>query len=79
MDKERARLEAELDKVKQKIVLLEETETRLLRMRVIAMDAADRKLDQEEMNAYQNQISILEEEVKLLSADLNLHKHNYMP
>jgi len=72
MQNERARLEAELEKVKQKIVLLEETEARLLRMRIIARDAADRKLDQKEINAYQNQIIILEEEVKLLSADVNL-------
>lgn len=72
MQNERALLEAELEKVKQKIVLLEETEARLLSMRVIAEDAADRKLDQKEISAYQSRLSELEAEVRLLSADLNI-------
>ncbi|MDF1615994.1 hypothetical protein [Petrocella sp. FN5] len=72
MQNERALLEAELERVKQKIVLLEETEVRLLSMRVIAQDAADRKLDQKEISAYQSRLSELEAEVRLLSADLNI-------
>ncbi|MCF8020706.1 MAG: hypothetical protein K9L62_15095 [Vallitaleaceae bacterium] len=72
MQNERALLEAELEKVKRKIVLLEETEARLLIMRVIAKDAADRKLDQKEISAYQSKLCELEAEVRLLSADLNI-------
>lgn len=62
-------LEEELERVKQRIELLNQIEEKLIRMRELAQTVVDHDLTQKEIKAISQEVKSLEEQVKRLNIE----------
>ena len=62
-------LEAQLEKVKQRLQILDMIEERLLQMRELAQKVVDEELTEEELQKINQQVKYMEEQVRLLDSE----------
>ncbi|MDD2587076.1 MAG: hypothetical protein PHO25_10635 [Syntrophomonadaceae bacterium] len=62
-------LEAQLEKVKQRLQILDMIEERLLQMSELAQKVVDEDLTEEELQKINQQVKYLEEQVRLLDSE----------
>ena len=62
-------LEAQLEKVKQRLQILDMIEERLLQMRELVQKVVDEDLTEEELQKINQQVKYMEEQVRLLDSE----------